>query len=651
MDPLLYEQTVALRVFEEKLLDLFSAGKLSGTVHTCIGQELNAVAVSKNLRSSDWVFSNHRCHGHYLALHPKPEGLLAEIMGRSSGLCAGRGGSQHICDGRFFSNGIQGGGTPIAAGCALAETFNPGSENISVAYIGDGTLGQGVLYETCNLAALWSLPWLLVVEHNGYAQSTSTATTIAGSILPRFEAFGLKTFATDIWNEESLFATSKEAVEYVRQTRKPAVLCLACYRLKAHSKGDDNRTLEEVSRFLERDPLVVFEKANPELSKGIRSRLDNELEAALARIEASPESATLAVSTGSLAKARPVFWQLVETNAEPQRVVERLRAGLAELLKTDPRSVVIGEDIEDEYGGAFKVSKGLSTQFPGRVRNTPISEAAIAGFGNGLAMAGKRPIVEIMFGDFVTLIADQLINQASKFAYLYNHQVSVPVIVRTPMGGRRGYGATHSQSIEKMFFGTPGLQIFAVNDVFDPALLLRRIHDEVSDPSLVIENKSLYRSKLRSAAINGVPWLHNCATFPTHRLPVGGGTDLTIVLYGGMLEETEKAAAEAFIQSEIRCELVVPTRLQPLDLSPILESVAKTGRLLVVEEGQAYAGFGAELIAACTEALPRGAFLASRCAAAEHPIPCSKDQERDALPQASTILKAILDSFESSPKP
>jgi len=515
-----------------------------------------------------------------------------------------------------------------------------------VAFIGDGTLGQGVVYESLNLASCWSVPWLLVLEHNGYAQSTSTATTIAGGILARFQAFGIRTWDANIWDEAPLFAAAREAVAFVRGSRNPAVLSIGCYRLKAHSKGDDNRPPEEVERFLQRDPLVVFEQANPELALKIRAAAAARIDAACARIEARPAGA---VDSAPIVPASPApsHWSELASRESPPRVLERLRAGLGDLLQADPNVIVIGEDVEDDYGGAFKVTKGLSTRFPGRVRNTPISEAAIVGFGSGLAMAGRRPVVEIMFGDFVTLIADQLINQASKFAYLYNNQVKVPLIVRSPMGGRRGYGATHSQSLEKIFFGTPGLQIVALNDLFDPALLLQRIHDEIADPCLLVENKSLYAAKLRAAAVNGVAWLQNDAGFPTFRLPVGGGSDVTVVAYGGMLEETEKAVLTAFVDHELRCELVVPTRLQPLDLQPVLESLRQTRRLVVVEEGQGFAGFGAEVISACLEQLPGFLFHAARCSAANHPIPCAREQERQALPQASSILKAIHDTFES----
>jgi 2-oxoisovalerate dehydrogenase E1 component len=212
IDQELFRRATTIRLFEETLLDLFARGRLSGTVHTCIGQELSGLAVMRNVKEGDWVFSNHRCHGHYLALKEDVRGLLGEIMGKPSGICAGRGGSQHICSGRFLSNGVQGGGVPIATGCAMALANNPEGEAIAVAFIGDGTLGQGVVYESLNLARKWDVPLLVVLEHNGYAQSTDTARTIAGDIRQRFESFGLKYWEGSIWDSGELFALAERAV-------------------------------------------------------------------------------------------------------------------------------------------------------------------------------------------------------------------------------------------------------------------------------------------------------------------------------------------------------------------------------------------------------------------------------------------------------
>jgi 2-oxoisovalerate dehydrogenase E1 component len=657
MDNDLFRKAALIRNFEERLLSLFSEGRLSGTVHTCIGQELCALAVINQIRDDDWVFSNHRCHGHYLARTSDVAGLLAEIMGLQNGICAGRGGSQHICRNQFLSNGVQGGGVPIASGCAMALKSAGQSGPIAVAFIGDGTLGEGVLYEALNMAGKMSVPLLLVLEHNGYAQSTNTERTISGDIRKRFEAFGWRFWETSIWKEQELFSTAREAAQHVRAWRSPAALCIGCYRLKAHSKGDDDRDAAEIKSFLERDPMIVFEREQPDAASRIKQECTNLLTQTLADIETTtrslpktderatilpdPRSSQRQEAQTSSAPKNLTLLTSAATTPAPQRVVECLRQGLRDLLSEDPKVILLGEDLEDPYGGAFKVTKGLSTDFPGRVLNTPISEAAVVGVGSGLALAGMRPIVEIMFGDFILLAADQIINQASKFAYMYNCQVRVPIIIRAPMGGRRGYGATHSQSLEKHLFGVPGLTVVAANALLDPALLLKRIHDHLDSPCVLIENKLLYTEHVKNTAADGRPWLEDGAVFPTLKLDAQGRGDLTVVAYGEMVGHVEAAVRRAFEEEEILAEIIVPTRIHPLDAAPILESAAKTGRLLVVEEGQGFAGFGAEVLALCAERAERPV-AATRVFAAPHPIPCSRDLEKQALPDASSIFDAML---------
>ena len=188
-----YAQMFLIRRFEETLLEMFSEGKLVGTTHTCIGQEANAVGVVGALEPSrDIVFSNHRCHGHYLAFTDDVGGLLCEVMGREGGTCGGKGGSQHLCNGNFYSNGVQGSIVPVATGMALAER-EKASGAVACVFLGDGTLGQGAVYECLNMASIWSLPLLAVVENNFYAQSTPSHLTLAGSIAARAEAFDIET--------------------------------------------------------------------------------------------------------------------------------------------------------------------------------------------------------------------------------------------------------------------------------------------------------------------------------------------------------------------------------------------------------------------------------------------------------------------------
>src|ERR671910_1025981 len=215
-----------IRRFEESLLDLFSQGKLVGTTHTYIGQEANGVGIIDHLdRERDVVFSNHRCHGHYLAFTDDAFGLLCEVMGKAPGVCGGKGGSQHLCKGNFYSNGVLGSIVPVATGIALAEK-RKGTGAVSTVFLGDGTLGEGVTYESLNLASLWHLPVLFVVENNHYAQSTPVELELAGSIAARAEAFGVQTAELDTTDVEEVHAAAGEAVARIRETGAPFWLVL-----------------------------------------------------------------------------------------------------------------------------------------------------------------------------------------------------------------------------------------------------------------------------------------------------------------------------------------------------------------------------------------------------------------------------------------
>lgn len=623
-----------IRKFEQRLLSLFSEGRLSGTVHTSIGQEFTGIAVAHHLRPEDLIFSNHRCHGHYLARTGDVEGLMAEIMGRSSGVCGGRGGSQHICGHGFFSNGVQGGIVPVATGLALAQKLR--SSGITVAFIGDGTLGEGAVYECFNLASCWELPLVIVLENNLYAQSTSQRETLSGGITQRAQAFGIRAYRADVWTPSALLQTAGEAVQYARETGQPAFLQVDTYRLMAHSKGDDNRDSEEVGRYWSIDPIVRFAEERPE--QAARFEADADL-----RVSDAVEFAMREPFTTPTVQREEIggsaLWSRTRIPGE-DRLVNRIYSALRSGMGADPLIFCLGEDIEGPYGGAFKVTKDLSQLFPGRVRNTPISEAAIVGVACGLAIAGHRPVAEIMFGDFLTLAADQIINHAAKFHYMYNEKVSVPMIIRAPMGGKRGYGPTHSQSLEKHFLGVPGTRVLAVHHRYDPALVFDRLFATIDRPTLVIENKILYGERVSDRAPEGFVWEHTGGDFPVSRLRPGAAPDLTIVCYGGALIDVERAVDRLFEEREIIAEVLCPIEIYPLRLSPLLSSVLITRRLLIVEEGQSFCGFGAEVVAAVNEHAPGALVKVKRLGAAPSAIPASKPAESAMLPSVESIINA-----------
>jgi TPP-dependent pyruvate/acetoin dehydrogenase alpha subunit len=287
----LYERMFFIRRFEETLLDLFAQGKLVGTTHTYIGQEANAVGIIDHLDPErDVVFSNHRCHGHYLAFTDDDFGLLCEVMGKAPGVCGGKGGSQHLCKGNFYSNGVLGSIVPVATGIALAEKKKR-TGAVSTVFLGDGTLGEGVTYESLNMASLWKLPVLFVVENNHYAQSTPVEQELAGSIPARGAAFGIETADRDTTDVQEIHEAAGHAVARIRETGEPYFLVLDTYRFSPHSKGDDNRDPAEIETRRERDPLKV---AGPRLADDRRRELEESCERRLAETVAAAEAAPAA---------------------------------------------------------------------------------------------------------------------------------------------------------------------------------------------------------------------------------------------------------------------------------------------------------------------------------------------------------------------
>jgi TPP-dependent pyruvate/acetoin dehydrogenase alpha subunit len=273
----LFRTMLLIRRFEERLLAEFSTGKVVGTTHAYIGQEADAAGIFSVTDPGDVVFSNHRCHGHFLAYGGDPYRLAAELMGKASGLVGGRGGSQHIHWRNFYSNGIQGGILPVATGMALAEKVNK-TGKIALAFLGDGTLGEGALYESLNIASLWSLPILFVVENNRYAQTTPIELAVAGTITGRFSAFGITTLERDTSDVLEVQAAALEAVGSARRNSRPVGLILHTYRFSAHSKGDDVRDPAEIARAREKDPLLIHA---PRLSDAERARAESEVAAAI----------------------------------------------------------------------------------------------------------------------------------------------------------------------------------------------------------------------------------------------------------------------------------------------------------------------------------------------------------------------------------
>ncbi|MFH1446091.1 MAG: transketolase C-terminal domain-containing protein [Chloroflexota bacterium] len=339
---------------------------------------------------------------------------------------------------------------------------------------------------------------------------------------------------------------------------------------------------------------------------------------------------------------------------KPKTVLESLNLALHHAMADDGRVLLIGEDILDPYGGAFKVTRGLSTAYPDRVLTSPISEAGITGIAGGMALRGLKPVVEIMFGDFISLSADQLINHIAKYRYMYNEQVRTPVVIRTPMGGRRGYGPTHSQTLEKHFLGLPGLRTLAPFHLLGkdplgaPGKLLYDAILNSEDPVLFIENKLQYLFPLLSQdalfdyTFEEVSRIYNLST-PFYKLSICSAppAKVTMITYGYMAHLAFQAQHQLAYEKEIFTELLIPTQLAPFELSPLFDSLRRTGRLLTIEEGAGALGWGAEVLSQAVEVLGSELKKAKRLCAEGHAVPAARQLEEASLPNLTDILNAV----------
>jgi 2-oxoisovalerate dehydrogenase E1 component len=643
-----YRKAKLIREFEQLLLKLFGQGKLNGTVHTCVGQELIPVLLSDFISDKDTFFSNHRGHGHYIAKTGDVRGLLAEVMGRTTGCSGGFGGSQHLYKEKsFYSNGIQGGMAPIASGYAFSRKISR-NEGISVLFLGDGTLGEGTLYEAMNCAAIYKLPVLFVLEHNGYAQSTCCKQTFAGTAKKRFEGFGLQYFQGDIWKEENLSSQFEKAVASARNNN-PAIVEVSCYRLNSHSKGDDNRHDSEIKDYVEKDPINLFENKNPAEAERIMREIESLLQSILNEVEKDPVLAKTKNSTTQY--QRSLQFSPLQIPAEGQRINDLIYQAFKNTIDTNSNIVFLGEDIQNSnefnpkpYGGAFKVTKDLSN-LHSHVYNTPISEAAITGLGIGIALENSnKAVTEIMFGDFTTLVLDQILQHASKFQGMYGVKLDLPFILRTPMGGKRGYGPTHSQSIEKHFLGIYGVTVLALNYRCDPCRFYFLLLNKVDSPTIVIENKIDYTRYSNTPPIKTHEYfISDEDGHPMLKIsPRALKPQWTIFCYGGTLNDVEQAAQELFIEYEIPVEIICPTSLFPFNSAPVAESVRRTERLLTVEEGASFAGLGSEVIAQM--ALGGLVLKKAKQLGNNAIIPSSFAAELDLLPEKEKIINSILKS-------
>jgi 2-oxoisovalerate dehydrogenase E1 component len=639
----MHRRMLVIRGFEQRVAALYREGEVPGFVHLSIGQEATAVGACWPLGPADVITSTHRGHGHCLAKGLDPLGMFAELMGKDQGTNRGRGGSMHIADptlGIFGANGIVAAGLPIAVGAGTAAQLRSDG-TVAVAFFGDGAAAQGAFHEAMNLAAVWKLPVIFFCENNGYAEFSPAATQHAASLAQRAAGYGIDYLAVDGNDVMTTAVVMQAAVTAARAGDGPTVVEATTYRWHGHYEGDPQRyrSPEEVQGWEARDPLPAHERrlrdagVSDDEIKQLESSVAEELDAAIvaARRLDNPQPASLHEFVG---RARPA-------RAEPPpppdeapvfRTMDAIRSALEVELENDERVFVAGIDV-GAGGNVFGLTRGLADRFGDRVRDTPISESAIIGLGVGAAMAGMRPVVEMMYLDFLGVCFDQLLNQAAKLPFMTGGAAEMALTVRTQFGAGRSSGSQHSQSLEVLLAHIPGLTVVMPST---PASTYGLLRAAILDPNPVvfIENRLLYGMRGPQPPADYILPLGKSAV-------VRAGTDVTVVSVSRMLHEAI-AAAELVAADGISVEVIDLRTVAPLDIVPILESVHKTSRLLIAHEAVVPFGIGAEIAATVV----REGFWdldapIERIGAAATPPPYSPDLEKAWLPDREDIATAL----------
>ena len=648
----LYKKMYTIRAFENHLSTGFKNGEIpSEAIHLSIGQEAVAAGVCLNLRNSDYINTTHRGHGHIIAKGADLSKMMAELYGKASGQCEGKGGSMHVTDGSLGvlgANGIVGAGYLLALGAAQTIQYKK-RDDISVVFAGDGSVNQGMFHEALNMIRVFDLPVLIIVENNLYGEFTPIEKHSAETdISKRMQAYNIESYQIDGNDADLVYTKTAEIIEAMRKDGKPRGIEFKTYRWHGHMEGEPElyRSSEEKEAYIKKDPLKKLKLAMIEANEAddaeflnIESNIKTEISAAVDYAKASelPSQDDL-FSRIYYPDETELFNGIIPPcdSGIELSYSQAVNQAIAEEMKRDENVFLWGEDVA--LGGYFSVSEGLVEQF-GRERiiDTPISENAIIGGAVGAAMTGLRPVCEILFGDFLTCCMDPIMNQAAKLRYMTGGQVSMPLTIRTPVGSGIGMAAQHSQSMERFFFGIPGLIVIAPSDPYTAKGLLKSAIRS-NNPVIFFEHKLLY-------AVTGlVP--ENDYTLPIGKARiVKKGSDVTIVSH--LLGVSSAVDAAARLEAEgISAEIIDLATLYPIDTKTILKSVAKTGVLVTIEEGTITGGIGAEVIARVTNAgfnLLKKAPL--RIAAPDCPIPYAKNLENLLMLNPEKIAEKIRTLF------
>ena len=649
----LYRTMLLIRRFEETVRDKFAASEIPGFVHLYIGEEAIAAGVMAALRDDDYIMSTHRGHGHLIAKGADIRRLMAELYGKKTGLNKGYGGSMHAAQmsrGIIGANGIVGSGIGIATGAALALKYKK-SNSIVASFFGDGATNIGAFHESLTMASIWNLPILYVCENNQYAATIRfNKTSPVKDAVERVKAYGMKGLKVDGTDPVVVYKAANSLVNEIRRGEGPRFLEAVAFRVRGHFEGDPQhyRKPGEVDEWLEKnDPVEKFRRRlleegvlTEEEDKALRKEIEDIIIDAVEYARSSPYPEGREALNNVYYEGRLVpFEDPVDPGPGEGRVitfVEAVREALDHEMGRDPNVIVLGEDVVS--AGVWGVTRGLAEKYGADVRviDTPIAEQGFTLVAIGAAIMGLRVVVEHRFSDFLYLPMDAILNHAAKLRYMTGGQIdAIPVVIRSAMGAGVSAAAQHSSTNASMFANHPGVKVVAPSTPYDAkGLFLSSLRD--GNAVLFYEHKKLYRMR---------------GPVPEHDyvIPLGKadvkrkGDDITIVSYSYMVHEALAAAKVLEDKHGVSAEVIDLRTLYPLDREAIRDSVSKTGRILVVDEGWAPASIASEVITtAMEEAIEYIDSVPARLNTLHAPIPFSPPMEQYVLPNRDKIVDMAL---------
>jgi len=641
----LYRTMQIIRQTEEELARCHQRGLIHGACHTYVGQEAIATGVCAHLSEQDPIFSTHRGHGHALAKGMTPRELIAELFGRETGCSRGRGGSMHL-----FSPEIGMMGTSGIVGPCLLQACGGGYSSkilkngtVAAAFFGDGAVNNGAFHEGLNMASIWKLPVLFICENNQYATEVPFSYSSGNpSIGSRGAAYGIPGITIDGNNVLEIYRVAAEAVARARSGGGPTLIECKTYRTRAHAEGMGDftyRTKEEVAAWKERCPIARLRTENGAMIDQFNA-VDQEVVGLVKEARDFAERSEVPparTATTHVYSAGVVDAQLPKSDSESRDLsfVAATLEALDQAMAADPKIFVMGEGI-GVRGGNFTTTLGLYAKYGAdRLCDTPICERGFVGLACGAAMTGTRPIIDFMFIDFINDSFGEIVNQIAKMQYMSSGRLKMPVVLRGCGGVGHSAATHHSGMYHSIYSHIPGLRVVLPSNPYDAkGLFAHALRSD--DPVLFLEHRELMQSK------GSVPREHYEIPFGKARV-ARVGTDVTVVALSLMVQHALQAA-EQLAGEHISVEIIDPRTVSPLDVDSILQSVAKTGRLLVVDEAFGPCGFASEIAAHVADAGFNDLDAPiKRLHGAFAPTPYAPTLERAVVPDVAQVVQAIRD--------